>query len=152
MAASQARLAAAEELAKKASATGGKGGKSGKGKSKGQSGGGFAGGEELVQVDEAAEADLDSNASPTLRAGQLGGTNKDINKRQGLGEIDEQVQGKEGEGGGFRDSMQSLPFDSGEAGPGGKQGGELYRRLWGRAKFAERQLRTVYRQIGIDPE
>jgi hypothetical protein len=125
------------ETGKQAGATGGKGGKSGKGRGKGQSGGFASGAEELVQVDEAAEADLESNASPTFKAGQLGGTTKDINKRQGLGEIDEQVQGREGEGGGFRDSMQSLP-EGGQGGPEGKQGGELYKRLWGRAKFSER--------------
>lgn len=34
----------------------------------------------------------------------------------------------------------------------GKEGGELYDRLWGKTKFTERQLQTVYRQIGIDPE
>lgn len=151
MAASQARITKATELAKLAGASGGKGGKSGKGRAKGQSGGFSAGGEELVQVDEAAEADLESNASPTLKGGQLGGTTKDISKRQGLREIDEQVQGKEGDGAAFRDSMQSLP-EEGQGGPEGKKGGELYRRLWGRAKFPERQLRTVYKQIGIDPE
>ena len=47
--------------------------------------------------------------------------------------------------------MQSLP-EEGQGGPEGKKGGELYRRLWGRAKFPERQLRTVYKQIGIDFE
>ena len=47
--------------------------------------------------------------------------------------------------------MQSLP-EEGQGGPEGKKGGELYRRLCGRAKFPERQLRTVYKQIGIDPE
>lgn len=93
MDASVSRLKVAKELmngdaGKGAGATGGKGGKSGKGRGKGS--GGFAGGgEELVQVDEAAEAELESNASPTLGGGQLGGTTKDLAKRQGLGEIDE---------------------------------------------------------------
>lgn len=52
---------------------------------------------------------MDSNASPMPKGLNQGGTNKDIDKRQGLDSIDEQIQGKEGEGGGFRDSQQSIP-------------------------------------------
>lgn len=50
--------------------------------------------------------------------------------------------------------MGSLPdvnnedFDQEE----GRNNGYLYRKLWGCNKFTERQLRTVYRQIGIDPD
>ena len=77
--------------------------KSGKGKSKGPNGSFYAGGEELVKIDEANENEMESNASPTI-----GGTVKDINKRQGLEQIDEKsVKDKDDEG--FRDSMQSLP-------------------------------------------
>lgn len=36
--------------------------------------------------------------------------------------------------------------------PEGKAVGELYRRFWQETPFAERQLRAVYQQIGIDPD
>lgn len=111
-------------------------GRSGKGKSKGQNGSFYPGGEELVKIDEAAENDMESNASPTLRGDKLGGTIKDIDKRQGL-VLDEQHQGKEKEGGGFRDSLQSLA-DGAKGEEEDRHGGELYDRLWGHAKFSER--------------
>ena len=47
--------------------------------------------------------------------------------------------------------MQSMPAGDQEGGED-KQNGELYNRLWGQTRFTERQRRTVYRQIGIDPE
>ena len=86
----------------------------------------------MVKIDEANENDLESNASPAIGADRLGGTNKDINKRQGLQQIDETEHSKDKDGEGFRDSMQSLP------GPDAKQGGELYNRLWGPTDFAAR--------------
>lgn len=39
-----------------------------------------------------------------LRGEKSGGSKIDISKRQGLDDIEEKVQGKEGEAGGFRDS------------------------------------------------
>ena len=111
--------------------------RSGKGKSKGPNGSFYGGGEELVKIDEAAENERESNASPTIGGEKLGGTIKDIGKRRGLEQIEEKVQGSQKDGGGFRDSVQSLP-DGGKEAPEGKQGGELYNRLWGQAKFSER--------------
>ena len=99
MTVTQARITKTTEMTKDGSPAKGKGKK----KTKGQ--GSFYGGEgELDKINELnAENDMDSNTSP-MRVNQ-GGTNKDINIRQGLDSIDEQVQGKEGEGGGFRDSI-----------------------------------------------
>jgi hypothetical protein len=48
-----------------------------------------------------------------------------------------------------RDSIMTMPDELGEE---GRNNGFLYRKLWGRDRFTERQLKTVYRQIGIDPE
>lgn len=56
-------------------------GKSGKAKSKAHNGSFYAGGEELVKIDEAVENEFESGASPTLGGDKLGGTVKDINKR-----------------------------------------------------------------------
>ena len=137
MTASQARIAKRTDMARNTGGALNKSQRSGKGKSKGQNGSFYGGGEELVKIDEAAENDLESNASPTIGGEKLGGTNKDIGKRRGLEQIEEKVQGSQKDGGGFRDSMQSLP-DGGKEAPEGKQGGELYNRLWGQAKFSER--------------
>ena len=111
-----------------------------------QSKGKFTGEGELVKIGEAADNDNESNASPTLRGDGLGGTLKDIKKRQGLDAIDEDVQGAERDGAGFRDSELSVREEDEDG------HGELYNRLWGHAKFSERQPRTVYKQIGIDPD
>ena len=53
-------------------------GKSGKSKSKAQDGSFYAGGEELVKIDEAAEDGFESGASPMLRGDKLGGTVKEM--------------------------------------------------------------------------
>ena len=45
-----------------------------------------------------------------MRGEGIGGTIKDITKRQGLDKIDASVQGQEQADGGFRDSVQSLPI------------------------------------------
>lgn len=125
MAASQARVAKVTELGKDAGAMDKT--KSNKEQSKGR----FAGEGELVKIGEAAENDAESNASPTLRGEGLGGTTKDITKRQGLDAIDEGIRGAEDDAG-FRDSELSV-HEEDEDGHG-----ELYNRLWGHAKFSER--------------
>jgi hypothetical protein len=66
-------------------------------------------GEELVKIDEANEIDIESNASPTIKGDKRGGTINDIDKRLTLNSIGEEVKGTDREGGGFRDSIQSLP-------------------------------------------
>ena len=81
MTVTQAAIAKATDNKKNADGTMNKTGKSGKSKSKAQDGSFYAGGEELVKIDEAAEDDFESGASPMLRGDKLGGTVKDINKR-----------------------------------------------------------------------
>lgn len=88
---------------------------------------------ELVKIDEAAEGEA---ASPDPREG---GTVKDISKREGL-DLD---GGKEDA---MRESMASMP----EVTEDGK--GHLYKQLWGKMSYQERQRRIVYLQIGIDPD
>ena len=86
----------------------------------------------MVKIDEANENEYESNVSPTLGAERLGGTIKDINKRQGLEQIDEKFQGQDKDDDGFRDSVQSLPVQE------VNKGGELYNRLWGSTEFPAR--------------
>ena len=86
----------------------------------------------MVKIDEANENDIESNASPTIGGERLGGTNKDINKRQGLEQIDEKSLTEHKDDDNMRDSMQSLP------GQEQRQGGELYNRLWGSTEFSAR--------------
>ena len=45
--------------------------------------------------------------------------------------------------------------DTEEESPDGKpvqKKGELYKQLWNRIKYKTRQVKTVYKQIGLDPE
>lgn len=56
--------------------------------------GAFQGGEELVKIDETNENDRESNISPTMKQKGLGGTNQDIDKRQELELIGEDIKGK----------------------------------------------------------
>lgn len=89
-------------------------------------------------------------SSPALRGNGLGGTTRDIEQRHELDGKDDQADVR-AEGAELRESLESLPAEERVA-PEGKEGGELYDRLWEHAPYTERQLRTVYKQIGIDPD
>ena len=51
-----------------------------------------------------------------------------------------------------QEDVQSPRLEDDAQSEKGKKRGELYDRLWQQTPFAERQLRTVYQQIGIDPD
>jgi len=89
-------------------------------------------------------------ASPALGGGKLGGTADDLAQRPALDGSDDRAY-ERGEAGDSLERAQSPPPEERVA-PEGKEGGELYDRLWEHIPFAERQLRTVYRQLGIDPD
>mmetsp|Transcript_42572 Transcript_42572/g.65295 ORF Transcript_42572/g.65295 Transcript_42572/m.65295 type:complete len:341 (+) Transcript_42572:2001-3023(+) len=96
----------------------------------------YSGAEELVKIDETGEEGK----------GLGGGTKKDIRQRKGLEQIDE------GNDGGFRESMTSMPENHSSMVTSHRKHGELYNRLWGHTSFHDRQQKVVYRQIGIDPD
>jgi hypothetical protein len=55
-------------------------------------------------------------------------------------------------GGEEQDAVSEEENEEERVAPKGKQRGELYGRLWEQTPFVERQLRAVYKQIGIDPD